>query len=453
MVNPNPSKVLTTARKAAHSQQWTTAAAAYREYLALHPQNSTAWFEFGNLSLTLGHTDEACTACEHALALDPNHLDARVTLAEGLVKQGLLDRAFWLSSEVAERNPGNAKAHELLRLILFKKGDWPGLYAEFDRYLKIAHPDRAAWEKACLNLQFGHMPLGWDQYEVRWHTPGMEHRAEEHILPQPQPQWNGESFVGKTLLLRWEQGFGDVLMFVRYAPMVKARGGRVLLEVLEPLVDLMATCPGLDGVIKDGDPIPAFDLQLPLLSLPRIFQTDLNTIPADVPYLSVPEKVPHREGIDKILAATEGHLRIGLAWSGRPRDASMPVRSITPDQLKPLETLPGVAWHSFQVDTVTEPPFANIIPMGPVVRGSFADTAHALASMDLVITVDTALAHLAGALGLPTFLLAHTFADWRWLMGREDSPWYPTMRIYRQPEPGDWASVIAKVVSDLSAEG
>jgi hypothetical protein len=241
-------------------------------------------------------------------------------------------------------------------------------------------------------------------------------------------------------------------MFGRYAPLVKARGGKVLLEVIEPLVDLMATCPGIDEVLKHGDPLPPFDFHLPLLSLPRIFQTDLDSIPAGVPYLSVPDRVPHREGIDRILAATEGHTRVGLVWAGNPKHINDAERSLTPALLKPLEALP-VAWHSFQVGQSPELPFPGIIPMGPVIKGGFADTAYALSAMDLVITVDTSIAHLAGALGLPTFVLVAAFPDWRWLLDRDDSPWYATLRIYRQPEVGNWTSVIERVVADLSSCG
>ncbi len=447
----NPSKVLEQARRLCNSHQLEEARGIFQSYLDLEPKDAAAWADFGNLLLGLGRVEEACAACDQALLLDPQHLDASLTLAEGWVKKQDLHQALVLLYEVIRRDPGNFKGHQLLRLVLFRQGDWSGLHSEFERYIEVHHSDQAAWEKACLNLQFGLMPVGWDQYESRWQTPGIEHRSKAHALPQPR--WAGEPFPGKTLLLRWEQGFGDVIMFVRYAPMVKARGVRVLLEVLEPLVDLMATCPGIDEVIRDGDPIPPFDLQLPLLSLPWIFQTDLNSIPADIPYLSVPEKVPHREGIDRILDATKGYTRVGLAWVGRPRSGKFPVRSVPPALLKPLAAIPGVAWHSFQVEPGGEQPFPGIIPIGPVVRNSFSDTAHALLGMDLVITVDTALAHLSGALGIPTLLLAHTFADWRWLMGRDDSPWYPTMRIYRQPEPGDWTRVIERVVADLSSDG
>ncbi len=343
----------------------------------------------------------------------------------------------------------NKKLHELFILLFYKQQNWQKLYDEFNRVLDLNPSDSTAWEKGYLNLLFGHIPLGWDQYESRWTAPGVDLRPPSHILPQPH--WQGEAFAGKTLLLRWEQGFGDIIMFARFIPLAKARGGRVLLEVLPPLADLLETCPGLDGVVRDGDPIPPFDLQLPLLSLPRIFQTGLEAIPAEVPYLTIPNRVPHREGIDRIMAATTGCRRLGLVWAGSPKHPRDSERSIPPALLKPLEALPGVVWHSFHMEPGTEQPFPGIIPMGPVVRGNFADTAYALSAMEQLITVDTATAHLAGALGIPTSLMITAHPDWRWLMGRNDSPWYPGMRLYRQPEPGNWPAVIEKVRSDLVA--
>lgn len=443
----NSLKMLEKARKLRHSNQGELALAAYRRYLNLQPKNSGVWADVGSLLLELHMLDEACKACDRALTLDPRQMNARLTLAEGLMQKRNLGRAAVVLTEAVQQAPADFKAHELLRLVLYRQENWTGLHAEFERYLDARPSDQTAWEKCCLNLLFGHMPLGWEQYELRWQTPGIEPRDREQVFPQPR--WRGESFVGKTLLLRWEQGFGDAILFVRYAPLVKARGGRVLLEVLGPLVDLLATCPGIDEVIRDGDPLPPFDLQLPLLSLPRIFQTDLDSIPAEVPYL-FPDKAPRQESIDRILGASEGLTRVGLGWAGSPKHPRNADRSVHPALLKPLEVLPGVVWHSFQMEPEAEQPFPRIIPMAPVLRGGFSDTAYALARMDLVITVDTALAHLAGALGIPTFLLVHTFPDFRWLMGRNDSPWYPTMRIYRQSTPGDWTTVIERVVSDLT---
>ncbi|MDR3684474.1 MAG: hypothetical protein P4L11_12170 [Geothrix sp.] len=377
-------------------------------------------------------------------------MQARLALAEGLVKKMNLERATVILAEAFKQDPDNHLVRTALEGVLFAPGNPLDLHAEYKRHFGVDPSEEKIWNLACRNLLMGHMHLGWEQYESRWDVPNTDRRPKELMLAQPQ--WEGEPFPGQTLLLRWEQGLGDVIMFGRYAPLVKARGGKVLLEVVEPLVDLMATCPGIDEVIKHGDPLPPFDYQLPLLSLPRIFQTDLDSIPADVPYLSVPGRVPHREGIDRILAATEGHTRVGLVWAGNPKHINDAERSIPPALLKPFEALP-VAWHSFQVGQMMELPFPGIIPMGPVVKDSFADTAYALSAMDLVVTVDTSIAHVAGALGLPTFLLIAAFPDWRWLLDRDDSPWYPSLRIYRQPEVGNWTSVIKRVVADLSSCG
>ncbi len=364
------------------------------------------------------------------------------------MKQMNLGRATVVLAEAFRQDPDNPAIRTALETVLFTPGNPHDPYVEYKRYFGIDPAEAKGWALACRNLQLGNMRLGWEQFELRWHETSLDMRPKELMLAQPQ--WHGDSFVGKTLLLRWEQGLGDVIMFGRYAPLVKARGGRVLLEVFESLVDLMATSPGIDEVIKYGDPIPPFDLQLPLLSLPRIFKTDLDSIPADIPYLSVPDRVPHREGIDRILAATEGHTRVGLVWAGSPKHVNDAVRSIPSASLRPLAALP-VAWHSFQVGREVELPFPSIIPMGQVVRGSFADTAYALSAMDLVITVDTSIAHLAGALGLPILLLIAAIPDWRWMLDRDDSPWYPTMRIYRQQEIGNWTPVIERVIADLSS--
>jgi hypothetical protein len=291
------------------------------------------------------------------------------------------------------------------------------------------------------------MPLGWEQYESRWQVP--EYSAQQ--LHFAQPRWDGGSFVGKTLLLYWEQGFGDTLMFVRYAPWVKALGGKVVLVAQARLADLVATCPGIDEVIPHGDSIPPFDVHLPLLSLPRIFQTALKSIPATIPYLHVPRRIPHFEEITKTLAVSEGKIRMGLVWAGNTTHKNDGKRSIPPMALIPLAALPEIAWFSFQVGRQDEPPFPGIVSMEPLLS-DFSDTAYALGSMDLVITVDTAVAHLAGAMGIPTFLLLSSLPDWRWMMGRKDSPWYPTMRLYRQPIPGDWDAVVRDVVADLTSD-
>lgn len=309
-----------------------------------------------------------------------------------------------------------------------------------------AATDRAVWDQSFATLVRGQLPLGWDQYEARLKVPGL-------ITPQrafTHPRWDGRPFPGRTLLLHYEQGLGDTLMFVRYAPMVKALGGTVLLAAQAQLADLVATCEGLDGIVPKGTAPPPFDVHFPLLSLPWLFRTDLVSIPAEVPYLRVPDRVPHREDLDEVLARGEGRIRIGLGWQGSPAHPRDRERSIPAPTLAPLAALPHVAWYSFQREEGLELPFPEVQDLGDLL-GDFSDSAHAVAAMDLVITVDTALVHLAGALGVPALLLLTAVPDWRWLLDRADSPWYPTVRLYRQPRPGDWDSVVRRVIADLSA--
>jgi len=232
--------------------------------------------------------------------------------------------------------------------------------------------------------------------------------------------------------------------------MVKALGGRVLLEVQPQLAELVATCPGIDAVVPHGDPLPPFDLQSPLLSLPYVFGTELNTIPSMVPYLDIPEQVPNREWIAQLLAAARECTRIGLAWAGSTAHRNDEVRSIPSANFGPLAALPNAFFFGFQIGAAQPAPLPGFVTLAPWLS-NFSDTAYALSGMDLVITVDTALAHLAGALGIPTLLLLPFGPDWRWMLGREDSPWYPSIRIYRQPVPGDWDAVLRKVVGDLTA--
>ena len=276
------------------------------------------------------------------------------------------------------------------------------------------------------------------------------------MLAPPQahpdhPRWKGEPFEGKTLLVDWEQGLGDTLMFIRYAPMVKALGGRVIWSVQRAVAEVVATCQGVDEVIPSGDPLPAFDLYVPLLSLPWMFRTDLTTIPAEVPYLHVPRLVPNRAQLTEVLDRSAGKLRIGLAWSGNPVHKRNSDRSMPVELLAPLAALPEVAWYSFQFEAAEAPLLPGLEGFGALLKG-FSNTAYAVSRMDLVITIDTVVAHLAGALGVPTFLVLHAFPDWRWLLGREDSPWYPTLRIYRQPTAGDWASAVQRMILDLTSQ-
>ncbi|WP_243301276.1 hypothetical protein [Geothrix oryzisoli] len=299
------------------------------------------------------------------------------------------------------------------------------------------------------SLLLGMLPIGLEQKELRLSMPAAE--LPDPCLEYSCPRWNGDLFIGKTLVITWSHGFGDVLQFVRFIPMVKARGGRVLLLAQRELAGVVGTCPGVDQVIPQGDPIPDCDLYIELLSLAFIFQTTLESIPASVPYLHVPERVYNRAPLSQALVPHVGRTRIGCAWQGNRRHYRDHERSIRPEVFASLGAIRDVDWFAFNFGMGTKVPFQPMTPLSPMIF-NFSDTTFALSQMDLVITVDTSLVHLAGAMGIPCWALLTHFPDWRWLLGRSDSPWYPTVRLFRQPRPGDWEAVIADVVQAFAAE-
>ncbi len=375
----------------------------------------------------------------------PERLKDRLAQADAWSRQGDLDMALDLLKQLLAENPESPAVHNRLRAVYLRQRDWIGLREELERDHTNLPPDLAEYERSYWSLLFGEMPKGWDQWEIRLRIPGKVGPPRTFT----QPRWKGEPFPDKTLLLHFEQGYGDTFMFLRYAALAKARGGRVLLLAQKPLAQVAATCPGIDAVIPEGAPLPAFDLHLPLPSLPWVFRTDLDSIPCEIPYLDVPEHVPNRPGIAKLLAKSNGRVRIGCSWAGSPKHKRDKERSIPLKTFGALGALPEVAWYSFQFGVLNNPPLPGITALAPVLQ-TFSDTAYALSGMDLVITVDTALAHLAGAMGIPTLLLVHFQPDFRWLLNRDDSPWYPTLRIYRQPTPGDWEAALQQIVLDLT---
>ena len=413
--------------------------------LGIEPQHSTAQINLASALMGLGRLDQAEALCHSLLARDSAQVEARLALAHCLIRRGDPVQARAVLEEALARSPGNREAARLLKHLSAMAGDWTQLRQDMERELDGYSGPEREHEAAHLQLLFGELVRGWASNEARLRVPGLIKPVRQFA----QPAWEGRPFPGSTLLLHWEQGFGDTLMFVRYAPLVKALGGRVLVSVQPELAGLVATCPGVDQVVAHGEPLPPFDLQLSLVSLPHVFQTCLETLPADIPYLDLPELIPNRQAITAALAASQGRIRIGLAWAGNPGHRRDAERSLDPGALAPLARLPGVAWHSFQIGREAAIPLPDTVALGPLL-GNFSDTAYALSGMDLVITVDTALLHLAGALGVPALALLPFCPDFRWLLHRSDSPWYPSVRLYRQPVPGDWTSVIREVVRDLS---
>jgi len=470
---------LETARSLDLAGKHEDALAAFRGYLQAHPEGLEGWVDCAGLLLTLNHFDEAQRACEAALKLDPQHygaqsylasalmnlgqleasealfrkaisldprrLAARLMLSDCLVRKGQVEEARQLLDGVLEQDPGHGIAMDKRSTLMVLQGDWQGLRKSMERQVSRYSGAEAEYVSSHLDLMFGDMPKGWHRFESRLDIPNRPQAP--HTLGKPR--WKGEPLEGKTLLLNWEQGFGDTPMFLRFPPLAKALGATVLLEVQPPLADLAATCPGIDQVLLPGEVIPPFDVHASLLSLPALFNTGMESIPVDIPYLDVPEHVPERQAIAALMNKASDQVRVGLCWTGRYQYARGAKRSLPSAVLAPLASLPGATLYSFQFDTTEAAPLPNLVTLGPLLKG-FSNTAYALSHMDLVITADTVMAHLAGALGIPTLLLLSFIPDWRWMLGRADTPWYPAMRLYRQHTPGDWDSVIRPVVKDLT---
>lgn len=476
-------KLLEEARNLGRSDQKRETLMAYCHLLFLYPEVAEAWAEYGGLLLSINEVEGALTAFSKCLALDPGSLPALIGVGRALLrsgqleeakfrleqalsvdpqltevrldlarcgwKQGNLDQALGVLAPVLAQEPDHPDLPDYLIAIYIRQENWPAVHREMLRRVDREYSGAEwEWEHFVVNMLFGAMSEGWAQHEARFGHPAIRTPMRSF----PEPLWRGEPLENRTLLLHWEQGFGDTLMFVRYAPMVKRLGARVLLLAQPELAGLVATCPGVDEVVAEGGPLPPFDLHLPLLSLPHRFQTDLDSIPSQTPYLDVPACVPNRGGISECLAKGQDHVRIGIAWAGSPIHPRDSERSVPPETFRPLQALPNVSWHALQPGILELPPLPGLVSLAPFLS-NFSDTAFALRGMDLVITVDSAMAHLAGALGIPTLLLVSYLPDWRWMMGRVDSPWYPTMRIYRQADPGDWGPVIERVLADLSSVG
>ena len=357
---------------------------------------------FSAMLIATGAFEEAQTVAEYALKIQPGHFGALVNRATALDGQGRLQDAIAVAHQAAAARPGDVTARLMLA----------GLY-----------------------LRLGQMtPQAWDLYEWRHRqTPGPPGWRRG-------PVWTGEPIAGRTILLHAEQGYGDTLHFVRYAPLVAARAGRVVLAVQPALLQLLRAVPGVDQVVATDGPLPDFDCVCPLLSLPRQCGTTLHTIPPVLPYAD-PFPAP---------ADAPDCLRVGLVWAGNPDFPLDALRSIPAAALAVLADIPRVQFYSLQYPAAALPDALRAIDLMDGVA-DFADTAARIAGLDLVIAVDTAVAHLAATMSKPVWLLSRFRGCWRWLHDRSDSPWYPTMRILRQPRPRDWRPVLAQIHGDLSA--
>lgn len=415
--------------------------------LALRPDFPEALNNSGLVLESQGLPEEAIRHLERALALRPDYAEAHNNLGNARKAVGRADDAARSYRRALELRPDYAEAHNNLGQALEAQGQIEAARACFDRALAL-RPDfaQAHWNKALALLLTGDFAAGWQLYEWRWQA------LAPRVVPRQfrEPLWLGDTPVaGRTILLHHEQGLGDTLQMLRYLPVLDGRGARVIAEVPQSLAAVAATVAGAPTIVVEGTPLPPFDLQCPFMSLPLAMQTTLESIPATMPYLHATEAT-QSAWRDRLGPARRR--RAGLAWSGAIGHRHDRQRSLPARQLVPL--LAGdVEFHSLQREyrgnELELPGVAGRIRDWSAQLGELGATAGLIAQMDLVIAVDTAVAHLAAALGKPVWLMLPFAPDYRWMRDRDDSPWYPTMRLYRQPAPDDWSAVIRRVSGEL----
>ncbi|HUA55744.1 MAG TPA: tetratricopeptide repeat-containing glycosyltransferase family protein [Candidatus Sulfotelmatobacter sp.] len=427
-----------------------------REAVRLAPDNAAA---HNNLANALAQSNDVEAAAEHyerAVALQPDFAGAHNNLANALCEMGRAAEALEHYTRAAALQPSVPDYVMNLGNALRDLGRIPEAVAAYHRTLALAPGSgETRWNLAMTLLLGGDYARGWDAYQARWETRKLAPLRRRFAVPQ----WDGADPAGRTILIHAEQGMGDVIQFCRYLPLVRARGARTVLLIDSGWRQLAALLRGLDGVDQvalDLTDVTSFDLHCPLLDLPRLFGTTLATIPAHVPYLT--PDAARRSAWRARLAGRDpsgATLRVGLVWAGNPNFARDRLRSPRLEPLLPLLDQPNVRWFGLQAGDGSRDLEGRALPatfcdLGPEL-GDFADTAAAMAELDLVISSCTAAAHLSGALGRPTWVLLPVAPDWRWLLERDDSPWYPTARLFRQPAVGRWDLVVERVRSDLAA--
>jgi tetratricopeptide (TPR) repeat protein len=420
--------------------QLADALAAYRRATEIRPDFSEAHHNLGTALLQNRQPEEAL-ACERvALMLRPAYPDAYNGLGNALKARGELDSAAAAYRQALALRSPYVEAENNLGNALREMGRLDEAAQQYRRTITLK-PDLASahFNLAATLLLQGNFEQGWPEHEWRWGVGELIGYEQKFT----QPMWDGGDLSGRTILLHAEQGFGDTIQFVRYAQLVKQRSGRVILAVPTELRRLMQGIAGVDQLIAHRDQRPDFDVHCPLLSLPLVMKTRLETIPAPIPYLRADRQLSSRW---RQRLSGDDSVKVGLAWAGRPTHVHDHLRSIATALLSPLVEVPNATFVSLQKGrTDASLPILD----WTAELHDFADTAALIDNLDLVISVDSAMAHLAGAMGKPVWMLLQFIPDWRWLLDRSDSPWYPTMRIFRQPKRADWGGPLAQVIEEL----
>jgi len=430
-------------------KQLDDAITAFRQTVALNPNYAEAYCNLGAALLEKGFSDEAITALRRAIDLHPKLPEAFANLGKALGSKGRLHEAIAAHRQAIAINPNFAIGHANLGNTLRDNGQLDEADAALREAIKC-QPNLAGahYSLALLLLLRGNFHQGWQEHEWRWRSKDFPSTHPRF----PQPLWDGSNLAQGTILIHTEQGFGDSLQFIRYLPLVAARGGQIILWCPAELQRLLQNTPGMMRLLAPDEPLPLTNYHCPLLSLPLALGTTLDNIPRQVPYLQA--DLAGTDHWRKVLAHDPPTFKVGLAWAGRATHANDRNRSLPLDALAALGQVPGVSFYSLQqgiaaAQAANPPPGLYLTDITADLT-DFADTAALLTNLDLVISVDTAVVHLAGALGKPVWTLLPYMPDWRWLLERDDSPWYPTMRLFRQSAAGDWDHVIRQVTKALA---
>jgi Tfp pilus assembly protein PilF len=488
VIQPNSAKLHYDYAKALVQQKrYNEALLAFKQCIQIKPDFAEAHYRIGNIYLKSGDNNQAGKAFCNALSIKPNFTEALENLGLALINKGDLAEAQNFYPQVLATNRNNPRIVNDYGMLLYYQGEFKDSIHMFERALSLKpdyldalsnigvalrssgqlqkaisileqviarkrHEHEADYHKnlGMMLLADGQFKRGWREFEWRLKLPQMAAHLQQGMV---KPRWNGEVIKDAILLIRAEQGLGDTLQFCRYALCVAALGLRVIMEVQPGLARLIQSLKGIEQVITVGDDLPDHDFYCSMMSLPKIFNTSMKTIPSNIPYLSVTDEI--LEYWQKRLPDDSSRfLKVGMVWAGNPRLHSTALaaadrrRSISPELLVPLKDIDGIQFYSLQKDGSPPPKDLNMITLIDDCH-DFADTAALAANLDLIISVDTSVVHLAGALGKPVWVLNRFDSCWRWMYNRDDSPWYPTLRLFRQTTSGDWKNVVLRIKDAL----
>jgi Flp pilus assembly protein TadD len=413
--------------------------------IQLNPNIAAYHGNLGAVYMKAKRLRDAEAALKRAIQLNPNTPDVYYNLGCTLVALDDVPGAFAALKKGLELQPGLPELHTGMGVALRKSMKYQEAIAAFRRSVAL-RPDYADahWNLGLMLLLTGNLSAGWAEYEWRTKMPDI-------VAPRnfPPPQWAGEKLYGKTILLHAEQGFGDTIQFIRFVPDVIARGGRVIVECPPELANTLRGIAGIQEIFVQGQRISRFDTHCSIMSLPLALNVTSKSLRADVPYLAVPpDRVAHWQS--RLDTST---LNVGLVWAGRPEHPDDLQRSMRLADFAPLAAVPSVRFYMLQkgpaaAQASSPPPGLNLINWTAELH-DFVDTAALVSNLDLIVGVDTSVVHLAGALARPVWVLLPLVPDWRWMLNRFDSPWYPTMRLFRQTTFGDWTTPLAQLTEAI----